>query len=841
MLNNRLCYSFFLLFFSWFSVLAQGEKTSVSLKILLVQIEQQHNVKFNYIEDEIIVFAIVPPDKSMSLEQKIEYISKETRLRFTLIAHKYYAIYNDKKLDKPLCGFLLDTESGLGIENAVVRIDKSTVSTFTNESGYFELPKVSSNKIVIQHQGYEIFSLNPEELYVANCPKFKLNPLTQTLQEVVTQRYLATGISRKTDGTILVKPKKFGILPGLIEPDVLQTMQQIPGIISVDETISNINVRGGTHDQNLFLWNGIRMFQTGHFFGLISAFNPSLAQTINISKNGSSAFYGESVSSLVDISSVTNSVEKTNTSIGSNLISADFYTKLKVSEKANLTLSGRRSLTDSFNSPTYQSYSDRIFQNTVITDLSTNEIVNYRSDVDFYFYDVTAQYQQKIGSKNELNMDVIAIENTLEFRQFSADLSKKSKLEQENYGANIRWRTTWSSKSFTEIQAYFSNYDLNSYNETLENSQILEQKNTALDIGFRVKQSNQLTKNLTLNTGYQFNETGVTNFDEINTPFFSRTITNVLMTHAAIAESIWESPNKKNYLKTGLRVNYFDKFGIILAEPRIQFNRALNDYWRIEILGEQKSQTLSQVIDLQQDFLGVEKRRWTLSDNAAIPIQKSNQVSVGMTFKNNNWLITCDNFYKKVTGITTSSQGFLNQFEFVKNVGNYTVLGTEFLIQKSFRRFYSWLSYSYNHNEYDFKELNNGPFPNNYHITHAVSWAGIYEWQKLKLALGAKWHTGRPITTPKEYTVTEANPNIVYNNPNNYRLKDYFQVNFSASREWKLGEKVVLQTAASVLNVFDTQNSLNRFYRVNNTTNVVESVDTYSLQVTPNFSVKVSF
>ncbi|WP_333876232.1 TonB-dependent receptor [Flavobacterium sp.] len=841
MLNNRLCYSFFLLFFSLVSALAQGEKTSVPLKVLLFQIEQQHDVKFNYIEDEIIVFAIVPPNKSMPLEQKIAYISKETRLQFTLIAHKYYTIYNDKKLDKPLCGFLLDAESGLGIENAVVRIDKSTVSTFTNESGYFELPKVSPNKIIIQHQGYQIFSLNPEELYVTNCPKFKLNPLTQSLQEVVTQRYLATGISRKTDGTILVKPKKFGILPGLIEPDVLQTMQQIPGIISVDETISNINVRGGTHDQNLFLWNGIRMFQTGHFFGLISAFNPSLAQTISITKNGSSAFYGESVSSLVDISSFTNSVEKTNTSIGSNLISADFYTKLKVSEKANLTLSGRRSLTDSFNSPTYQSYSDRIFQNTVITDLSTNEIVNYRSNVDFYFYDVTAQYQQKIGAKSELNMDIIAIENTLEFKQFSTDLSKKSKLEQENYGANIRWKTTWNSKSFTEIQAYFSNYDLNSYNETLENSQILEQKNTALDIGFRVKQSNQLTKNLTLHTGYQFNETGVTNFDEINTPFFSRTITNVLMTHVAVGEGIWESDNKKNYLRAGLRVNYFDKFSVILVEPRLQFNRALNDYWRIEILGEQKSQTLSQVIDLQQDFLGIEKRRWTLSDNAEIPIQKSNQVSAGMTFKNKDWLITCDNFYKKVTGITTSSQGFLNQFEFVKNAGNYTVLGTEFLVQKSFRRFYTWLSYSYNHNEYDFKDLYNGPFPNNYHITHAVSWAGIYEWQKLKLALGAKWHTGRPITTPKEYTVTEANPNIVYNNPNNYRLKDYFQVNFSASKEWSFSQKVTLQTAASVLNVFDTQNSLNRFYRVNSNTNVVESVDTYSLQVTPNFSVKVSF
>ena len=63
-------------------------------------------------------------------------------------------------------------------------------------------------------------------------------------------------------------------------------MQQIPGVYSADQTISNINVRSGTHDQNLFLWNGIRLFQTGHFFGLISSLNPNLAHTISISKNG---------------------------------------------------------------------------------------------------------------------------------------------------------------------------------------------------------------------------------------------------------------------------------------------------------------------------------------------------------------------------------------------------------------------------------------------------------------------------------------------------------------------------------------------------------------------------
>ena len=840
MFQNRAVFLFIFLFFSILSF-AQNDKNVIPLKNILNLITTQHDVRFSYIEDEVVVYSIVSPNKKWSLEQKIEYLEKQTNLQFKLIGQKYYSIYNDKKLDKPLCGFLLDYETGKPIENALLTIEGTTNTTFTDADGHFKLPKVSSNNIKIQHPSYNSITLNPKELYVVDCPKFKLQAIIQSLDEVITQRYIATGISKKNDGTIQIKPKKFGILAGLIEPDVLQTMQQVPGIISVDETISNINVRGGTHDQNLFLWNGMRIFQTGHFFGLISAFNPSLSQEITISKNGNSAFFGESVSSLVTISSRSNTIEETHSSLSSNLISAEFFSKIKLSDKANVTVAGRRSLTDFFSSPTYKNYSNRIFQNTVITDLNDNQIINYNNDVDFYFYDASLQYQQKIGTKNELNIDFLVIENSLDFNQTVSNLSENSKLTQENFGSTFRWKTNWNKNNFTEITAYLSQYDLQSNNKSIENDQILSQRNKVLDYSLKIKNSSKLSSTFTLNSGYQFNETGVTNFDEINLPIFSRTITNVLLTHAGIVEGIYEPESKKTLITAGLRANFFDKFNELLLEPRLVLNQKISSAVRLEILAEQKSQTLSQIIDLQQDFLGVEKRRWTLANNNTIPIQKSNQFSIGFNFKKNNWLITLDNFYKKITGITTSSQGFQNQFELEKSVGDYQVFGTEFLIQKSFNQFYTWLSYSYNDNKYDFNQLTNFNFPNNFEVTHAISWAGIYEWKQVKLALGTKWHTGRPITTPIVFSVTETNPNIVYNSPNNSKLKDYFQVNFSASKNWTLSEKMKLETAVSILNLLNTKNSINRFYRVNSANNSVESVDTFSLEMTPNFNIKLSF
>ncbi|MDN3677873.1 TonB-dependent receptor [Flavobacterium paronense] len=820
---------------------AQQEKELYPLKVILDEISLTHNIKFNYIDEELIVYQIAPPKSDLSLSAKITYIESKTGLKIKKISANYYSVYNNQKLDKPLCGYLFDNELGLPVENATIKVLNNNVVVFSDEKGYFELQLVSPNGIEISHLNFEKRIITPNELYVSGCPKIKLVPIIQKLEEVVTQRYLTTGIYKKNDGTLEIKPRKFGILPGLIEPDVLMTLQQIPGINSVSETASNINVRGGTHDQNLFLWNGIRMFQTGHFFGLISAFNPSLAQTISVTKNGSSAFYDEGVSSVIAISSHSKSIEKTNSSISSNLISAEFYTKIKTSDKANFTLSGRRSLTDFFSSPTYRNYRNKVFQNTVVTNLNNNQTIDVKTKEKFYFYDLTAQYQQKIGQKNELSIDAIVIKNSLFLNQYTIDASKNSDLGQENLGGTINWKTNWNTNNTSQLYFYSSKYSLVSQNESIQTNQILKQENKVLDLGFQLKNSHQISKTLQFNNGYQFDEIGVTNFDEINSPFFSRNSIKVLRTHSVIAEGVFETESKNTFLKVGLRGNYFDTFKLFLIEPRIQFNQSLSETVRLEIQGEQKSQTLSQVIDLQQDFLGIEKRRWTLANETTNPIQKSNQVSVGFSYKKNNWLITLDNFYKKVTGITTSSQFFQNQFEFVKTTGDYHIFGSEFLVQKNFGKFYSWLSYSYNDNKYFFKSLQPNEFINNFELKHSISWAGIYEWKTIKFALGFKWHTGKPITTPTLTVIDASNPEIIYNSPNNDKLNDFFQLNFSASKNWKINNKISLETNASILNLLNKKNDVNRFYRINSTNNNVESVDTYALELTPNINIKLSF
>ena len=821
---------------------AQSEDKAILLKSVLEKIGKQHQVTFNFIEEEIMLFKIIPPPSNQTIEQQLDYITRKTKLEFKFVSDTYISVVNNKKLDKPLCGYVVDAITNVPLENATISIQNLNFAVISNAKGYFELPVTSANDIEITYINYEKKIISPIDLYLENCPTLKLNPIEYELAEVITPIYLTKGIAKKLDGSFEIKPKKFGLLPGLTEPDVFQTMLQLPGIMSVDETISNINVRGGTHDQNLFLWNGIRLFQTGHFYGLISVLNPNLAQKITINKNGSSAFLGEGVSSTVNIT--TNSENTKNaSSIGVNMLTVDFNTAIKTSEKSSLELSGRRSITDFWTSPTYKSYLNRVFQNTVVTSLSDNENIDYETEEDFYFYDATLKFQQKIKEKTNLIVNLITISNQLDLNQSKLEnnltIRRESLLNQQTLAGSIDVNTIWNKANSSQIIAYGSFYKVNSENQAIEGNQIFNQENTILDTNISLKNNHILNDRFTFKNGYQFNEIGIRNFDRVNSPLFSRRIKEILHIHALVAELNYVSTNTKLNSTLGFRQNYVAQLQKFISEPRLQVNYAFTSHFNIEVLAEMKSQNSSQIVDLQQDFLGIEKRRWTLANNDDVPITKSNQASVGFTFKKKNWLITLDNFYKKVNGVSSRSQSFQNQLEPLKINGSYRVIGTEVLIQKQISNITAWLTYAYSDNDYTFDDFSPSTFPNNFENKHQVNTGIIYDYKQLKLALGARWFTGKPTTLPLNNSII--GNQIEYGEPNSSNIDDYFQVNISAGYTVELSKKSKLQMGASVQNVFNTRNTINQYFRINPNTSTIEKVNTFDLEMTPNAFVRYTF
>lgn len=662
------------------------------------------------------------------------------------------------------------------------------------------------------------------------------------LGEVAVRNILTTGISRKQDGIFVIKPEKMGMLPGLTETDILQAMQQIPGIYSANDLVSDLNIRGGTHDQNLFLWNGIRMFQTGHFFGQISAFNPNLNNRIEITRNGSSAFYGDAVSGTVSIQSLPERNRDYETSLSSNLISAEANTRVSISEKASLRISARRAITDVVRSPAYKSYFDRVFQNTVVTRPANNETVTYTADEDFYFYDASVQYDQRVGERSRFGVSAIAMDNSLQLMENSADgnadSAKNSDLGQQTLGIIASWQTRWSDEQASKAEVYYSYFDVDSRNERVDNTQVFTQNNRVRDLGLRLEHRFRLNDNVSMAAGYQHFRADVMNADAVNLPEYNRVLDAYLQEHAAIGEVDWEQERLRT--KAGIRINYIEQFGTFLVEPRLALQYVLSPQWSMSMLAERKSQTISQMVERQQDFLGIEKRRWVLSDGRSVPIEKSTQAEIGFAYNDNRWLVTFDNFYKKVDGITTESQSFQNQLELIRITGSYSVWGSELLLQRDFPNFRTWMSYSYNHNLYDFPLHFPPEFDNNFEIEHLVNFAGIGTFGKFRAAVGGKWNSGRPYTKPLSETLAPGQNQISYGTPNGERLPSVLQVNLSASYQWtwKQGR---LSANFALLNIFNSHNPLKRYYRIDRNDNTVEKVDLFAIARTPNFSLRYEF
>ena len=84
-------------------------------------------------------------------------------------------------------------------------------------------------------------------------------------------------------------------------PDVLKTLQTLTGVSSGTEMLSNLYVHGGDGSDNLFLLDGVPLYQICHLGGIFSSFNTDVVKGIDFYKSGFPARYGSKMSSVVDI------------------------------------------------------------------------------------------------------------------------------------------------------------------------------------------------------------------------------------------------------------------------------------------------------------------------------------------------------------------------------------------------------------------------------------------------------------------------------------------------------------------------------------------------------------
>ena len=682
---------------------------------------------------------------------------------------------------------------------------------------------------------------------------------TQRLSEVVVRNYLTTGINKKDDGSISIQPERLGVLPGLIEPDVLETLQLIPGVQSPNETASGLFIRGGTPDQNLVLWDGIKIYYSGHFFGMLSAFNPYIVDEVKLFKSGTEARYGNRISGVIDISSENEITNETRGGFGFNMTHADAFVQTPINEKVEVLFSARRSFTDIYQSPTFDKLSDRVFQNVKI--VQENQIIDNefesQTDNDFYFTDITTKIIVEPSKKDKLIFSALYTKNNLDYTFKIPELEDSSidELDIENVGFSFQWKKIWNDKLTQQVFSYFSNFDYDYRGNSVFSGVFSDEstkRNSVKDIGFSIDFNYIFNDRNSMLSGYQFTsnlvsyQLGYTNFDGESTIFRDNGNNNI---HTVFSEYQYNSDKWK--MNVGVRASYKSRVKKSFIEPRLYGEYKFNKHLSLKGSAENKNQAISQIVEFQTSSLGfgLENQVWALANRTDIPVQRSNQITSGILYNKNNWKLDVEAYHKWIKGMTSFTRGYNDQTQDFSN-GKGTIFGIDVLVNKTIHNYRTWVGYSYTKNQFKFIDLENEFFPANHDITHLFSWSHTYKINNLECSLGWIYRTGVPYTKAIGVEETPENLFIIIDRINEERLPNYSRLNasviynfeFSKDKKWKG------KLGFSLANILNQKNVLNRTYQLRPFTNsadeieyLLQEVDKLSLGITPNLVLRVFF
>ncbi|WP_435624573.1 TonB-dependent receptor [Flagellimonas sp.] len=878
--GNRLLVIFLLLLFGLSASAQQTVEVDyrdTPLKLVLQDLEQKTDLLFSFSDEIIADKSVTTTANSISIDELLVFLSGTTNLNFERIGENQIIIsLPESKVS--VCGYLFDVVTKNALPYATLIIKGTTKGFTTDENGYFTIENEDlANGLLVQYVGYANRLLFPTDFSQNECPNFLLNPQAESLREVIVESYLIKGIDKNKDGSLALNAKTQGILPGLVESDIFQSAQWVPGITSINETVSDIQIRGGSADQNLILYDGIKMYNTGHFFGMISIFNPNTTASATIFKGGASAEYGDRIAGVIDIKGETQVPLKTNLGFGLNGTQADAFIKARLSESIGLVVSGRRSYADieGLGTPTFDAISEKVFQNTIVVNDASGQVVQDEEDEEailegeevFSFYDTNVKLIIKPSKNDSIYLSGLLTNNDLNFRLLDDDNQSQDALITENEGLSFNWSGLKSNRWHHKISGYYSNYDSRYQNQFFDSLELEEEnirRNSVTDYGLDISLAYDFNRKNTLKLGYQIsrNEVFYQLFrDELGTedidpedededgvePADERDfneVSNQENNSNSLFATYYYRLKNRGLISIGLRASTFSLLEGWYFEPRGNIEYPLSKTVRLKLTGEKRFQTLSQLVEFDDTRLRLQSGIWTLTDDEDFPLLESEQFSGGILLDFGGWTIDLDGYFKNIDGLTSFTNGFTNASEEYSQ-GTSDIFGIDLLIKKQLRNYHFWLGYTYNSVQYQFEELAIGKFPGNNDITHNLTLSNTYEKGNWRFSLGWNFRTGAPFTPVSGFDALEGD--IIFGPINSRRLPDYHRLDASAQYQFRFSAKKHQKgtLGVSFQNMYSRQVPLSVFYRVDENPQTglqeIDQLEQLSLGFTPNFLVRFNF
>jgi len=758
-------------------------------------------------------------------------------------------------------GFVTDELFGEAVVGAVVKVVQTGENTTTNNYGFYSLSlNRGTYTIIFLYSGYKSDTLTIP-VYKGDIQQ-NIALKTYQIDKVVLRSKNVEDITDAQTGAIDISVSRMKRLPLLLgEVDVIKSVQLLPGVKGGTEGSSGFYVRGGSQDQNLVLLDGVPLYGQNHFFGFFSAFNNDAINSVQLYKGSFPARYGGRLSSVLDVT-----MKEGNTS--------------KIKGTASLgAIIGRVALDGPLgnnNKTTFAISARSTYINWLIQPLFTAASSDTASTIpSIVFADINLKLSHKINNNNRIFFSIYQGNDKLAvIDKRKLVLSSGTRLEIET-DFSLKMRSRTAALRFNRIinKHIFANYTLSYTGYTLKNSANIDYKfitdtstsksyynsdfKTAIsDVNLKADFDQKPSLNHHIHYGIgtiiHFFNPGMRTLKADFGNFFSDTVmgknqkANTLETAAYIEDAM--QINKGTKANIGLRAMHYSTLGknYYFLEPRVALNEQIDSNWIFRMSYALNNQPVHL---LANNNLGLPMDIWVPSTKNIKP-QKAHQVSLGVIGNlKKGFQVSGDVYYKWLRNAVDIAPGadFISAErpwqDFVRQ-GNGENYGLELLLQKQEGKLNGWVSYTLSYASRQIAGINNGnTYFFRYDQRHNVSTTWSYELTKRNI-VGATgvFSTGYPITVPiGQYLDLDGNIVYEYGGKNNYRMENYFRLDFNFVHYLKPGKLKWAKEAWYNISIYNATSRLNPFfYQVSNKSSTGNGIVLERVSIFP-FFPSVSF
>lgn len=672
-------------------------------------------------------------------------------------------------------GHVRDISSGEPLTGVSVYDDKTGAYTVTDAAGFYRVALPVGDNI-LNLSGYSLDDMRLtlkvwDDGTLDVVMKEKVLALTGAVvsaDAVSHHRDAKMGIERVRMEVINKIPSAFG------EGDIIKAVLTLPGVKSVGEASSGFNVRGGSTDQNLVLFNDGTIYNPTHLFGIFSAFNPEIISEVELYKSSIPAEFGGRISSVLDVRSREGNANKISGSAGIGLLTSRFQLEGPlVKGKTTFILGGRTT------------YSNWIL-NLLPKD---SEFAGGHAS----FSDVNASLTHKINDANTIQAYAYWSRDGFSFPIDPA-------FRYSNLNVSAKWRSRLSGRLNLTLSAGYDRYGARLENSLGQNQHSGYAVDTRIHQGFaklnfRYAVSDAHDLSFGANAIYYHLQPGAMSplYEDSLVKNWSLDGQDAVEPALYASDSWTVSPQLT--LEGGLRLSgllalHPSRF-YLTPEVRLSGKYSLRDNLSIKA----GFNTMSQHIHLISNTSSISPiDTWQLSDEHIRP-QTGWQAAAGLywTVADGTVDLTLEGYYKRSahqldykSGATTLMNPHLAD-DLVETYGK--AYGVELMAKKTSGKLTGWISYSYSRSllremlDRGVETINGGAWYNAPHDKpHEVKLVGNYKFtHRYSLSVNLDYSTGRPVTLPIGTYEYGGGIRLAYSQRNTYRIPDYFRLDLAVN------------------------------------------------------------